>query len=456
MRTGFENRPGVEYEADKLDRFFAEDLQAIADIINGLPDVLADLVPYTGATSNLDLGVYKLLALESELTGTVTATAGFARGLYLHNTLKASANGDILALLYAVPSFNNNGKTGLKKYGFYIGGNNYFESLVDDNCKVSLSLSSRLVYDSAENAGIDYENFVLFNKDQLVVYDWAQGLLYGNTSDLSIDLVNRILYANDGSTANINYATPGVVAFGLPSDTVTGQVLINLHNLTDIYAGLTSSGVLDKVVEIGNVQIGYKGIVINNSLASARFIFQGMRVRGTPSEPTPTINGDHLFSLSAQTIDTSTGLPVSVGAISFIQDGNGNGGSYVPTRIDFTTASTTGSQSTKASIMPDGEFLLKNNATMGAVNFAVDSGSTDTYAITIFPAPTAYKQGMVVTFKANTANTGAASLNVNSLGAITIVKGVSTTLANNDILASMYCHCVYDGTNFVLINPRTL
>ena len=52
-----------------------------------------------------------------------------------------------------------------------------------------------------------------------------------------------------------------------------------------------------------------------------------------------------------------------------------------------------------------------------------------------------------------TANTGAATLNVNSLGAKTIVKGVNTTLDDSDILASQFITVIYDGTNFVLQNP---
>jgi len=91
-----------------------------------------------------------------------------------------------------------------------------------------------------------------------------------------------------------------------------------------------------------------------------------------------------------------------------------------------------------------------------SINYAADAQGSDTYVITLDPAPAAYVVGMEIMFKANTANTGAASLNVNALGAKTIVKGVSTALANNDILANMFCKCVYDGTNFVLLNPRTL
>lgn len=58
----------------------------------------------------------------------------------------------------------------------------------------------------------------------------------------------------------------------------------------------------------------------------------------------------------------------------------------------------------------------------GSITYAADGGSTDTYAITLSPAITGYTTGMVIRFKANTANTGACTLNVNSKGAKTIKK----------------------------------
>ena len=91
--------------------------------------------------------------------------------------------------------------------------------------------------------------------------------------------------------------------------------------------------------------------------------------------------------------------------------------------------------------------------TANAINYAADAQASDTYVITLDPVPAGYVTGMQIIFKAKTANTGAASLNVNGLGAKTIVKRVSTALASNDILASMFCLVVYDGTNFVLMNP---
>lgn len=85
-----------------------------------------------------------------------------------------------------------------------------------------------------------------------------------------------------------------------------------------------------------------------------------------------------------------------------------------------------------------------------AADFAADAGANDTYTATLSPAITAYVTGARYRFKANTANTGAATINFNSVGAKTIVKvagGITTTLADNDIRAGQWVECVYDGTN---------
>lgn len=90
---------------------------------------------------------------------------------------------------------------------------------------------------------------------------------------------------------------------------------------------------------------------------------------------------------------------------------------------------------------------------MQGMDYAADAGSTDAYAVTLAPAPTAYFTGMVVKFKANTLNTGAATLNVNSLGAKDIKKNYNTALATGDILANQLVSVIYDGTNFQMLSP---
>lgn len=85
---------------------------------------------------------------------------------------------------------------------------------------------------------------------------------------------------------------------------------------------------------------------------------------------------------------------------------------------------------------------------------AANSGS-DSYAI----APsgvTAYVTGQTFKFKADVANTGACTLNVNGLGAKTIKKDVTTDLATGDILANQLVTVTYDGTNMQLMDRSGL
>lgn len=89
-------------------------------------------------------------------------------------------------------------------------------------------------------------------------------------------------------------------------------------------------------------------------------------------------------------------------------------------------------------------------AALAKMVFAEDAGANDTYTATLSPVPAAYVTGQHYRFKANTANTGAATINFNALGAKTIKKpagGITTDLVTNDIRAGQWVDLVYDGTN---------
>lgn len=86
---------------------------------------------------------------------------------------------------------------------------------------------------------------------------------------------------------------------------------------------------------------------------------------------------------------------------------------------------------------------------VGAVNYCADAGSTDAYACNLSPAITAYVPGACYLIKANTANTGAASLALNGLSAIPI-KLQGADPANNTIVANQMVQMCYDGTNMQL------
>jgi hypothetical protein len=80
-----------------------------------------------------------------------------------------------------------------------------------------------------------------------------------------------------------------------------------------------------------------------------------------------------------------------------------------------------------------------------------DTGTANTYVITLTNTPTAYAKYQTFRFIAKTANTGASTLNVNGLGAKTLVKDVNVALVTGDILVGQIVTAVYDGTNFQII-----
>lgn len=94
-------------------------------------------------------------------------------------------------------------------------------------------------------------------------------------------------------------------------------------------------------------------------------------------------------------------------------------------------------------------------APVGRVVACTDAGANDTYTCTPSPAISSYTTGLRVQLYANTANTGAATVNINALGAKTIKKlagAITTDLSDNDIRAGQYVDLVYDGTNFQMLS----
>lgn len=94
---------------------------------------------------------------------------------------------------------------------------------------------------------------------------------------------------------------------------------------------------------------------------------------------------------------------------------------------------------------------LQNSA--GA--YAAAGGSSNAYTLTLSPAPSAYAAGQVFAFKANHTNTGAATLNVNALGAKSIQKtDGATNLAADDLVSGAIYLVTYDGTVFHLLGEK--
>lgn len=83
------------------------------------------------------------------------------------------------------------------------------------------------------------------------------------------------------------------------------------------------------------------------------------------------------------------------------------------------------------------------------------SGAANVYAITCSPAVSAYATGQIFRFLSHQANTSAPTLNVNGLGAKTIVDRLGTALTAGVLATGTIYEALYDGTSFRLIpcNP---
>jgi len=107
----------------------------------------------------------------------------------------------------------------------------------------------------------------------------------------------------------------------------------------------------------------------------------------------------------------------------------------------------------------DSNFSQLTTAVNNAVtfsNYAADSGTANSYAIA-FSSPTtvSYTAGLTLQFLAGNTNTGASTLNVNGLGAQTIVGPTGSALTAGAIVAGTVISVVYNGTAFQLVGLTT-
>jgi len=87
-------------------------------------------------------------------------------------------------------------------------------------------------------------------------------------------------------------------------------------------------------------------------------------------------------------------------------------------------------------------------------NYALDSGTTDAYVVSLSGLSTTYQAGLAIQFQATTANTGPCTLNVNGQGAKNIIYPDGSTLSANAIVVGAICSLMYDGTSFQLLSVK--
>jgi hypothetical protein len=89
----------------------------------------------------------------------------------------------------------------------------------------------------------------------------------------------------------------------------------------------------------------------------------------------------------------------------------------------------------------------------GSLVFAVSGGAADAYAISVSPAPGAYTAGQLFHFLSHAGNTGAATLDINGLGPISLKKHYDEALDADDIRAGQVVTVIFDGQHFQVLSP---
>lgn len=96
--------------------------------------------------------------------------------------------------------------------------------------------------------------------------------------------------------------------------------------------------------------------------------------------------------------------------------------------------------------LPD-EAVLKQDR----VAYAADAGAANAYVVTLTHAPASYTAGLRIAMKVVNANTGASTINVNSLGVKSIKRPNGDDPASGDLIAGAIVMLQYDGTNFQIL-----
>jgi hypothetical protein len=88
----------------------------------------------------------------------------------------------------------------------------------------------------------------------------------------------------------------------------------------------------------------------------------------------------------------------------------------------------------------------------GAMNWAgTFGGSANVLTATLAPAPTLLIAGLKITGILAASNTGAATLNVNALGAVPIILADGTALLGGELVSGQRASFFFDGASFVLV-----
>ncbi len=125
------------------------------------------------------------------------------------------------------------------------------------------------------------------------------------------------------------------------------------------------------------------------------------------------------------------------GTITWETPGSTSFTSLIPTSADATITWTNTGTATPDAVVNSATVMTRATAQAGTSTACVSATGNDTYTCTLTPSLTAYANGMCLVLIPDTVNTGAATLDVDSIGPLTILNHAGTTLSNGDIPANL-------------------
>ena len=155
----------------------------------------------------------------------------------------------------------------------------------------------------------------------------------------------------------------------------------------------------------------------------------------------PVVTGTTITStaFNALTADLATGLSTCI-----TKDGQTTPTANIPMGSNKITGLAAGTAATDAANLSQAQSTATKLLTVSGTDTITASGS---------PTVAAYATGASYYFSPANTNTGAVTINIDSLGAKSITKNGTTALAANDLTSGKVAMVVYDGTQFQLTNP---
>jgi len=249
-------------------------------------------------------------------------------------------------------------------------------------------------------------------------------------------------------------------AISVANAATTGTTINSLTKLTGTpsTAVISSAGDTGGAVGITTAGAGTTGSATISYMGTVACVFDGATVAGDYVQISATTAGD-CHDTASQT------YPTSGQVIGRVLSTNAAGGTYNLDLFPAEIRPPTLSAAAGVTVTPSGGGITigadttvmatQKQVQQGAAVCANDTGAADAYVVTLAPVPSSLTRYLTVCFKASNANaTTTPTINVNGLGAKTIVSESGAAVAAGVIQASGYYWLQYDdsSTKFFMVS----